>query len=78
MIWAMVVGGVVAGVPFGYVLQRGQLCFHATFRGLYERRAALFHAWALAVVVAMLGLTIVYATGPWEQLSQGLGFRPVA
>lgn len=78
MMWAMVAAGVVAGVPFGYVLQRSQQCFHATFRGLYERRTALFKAWALGVVVAMVGLTAVYELSPWDQLSRGLGFRPLA
>ena len=78
VVWAMVAAGVVAGVPLGYVLQRGQVCFHAAFRGLYAGRTALWKAWAMAVAVTMLGLTAVYELGPWDQLSQGLGFRPVA
>lgn len=72
-----VIAGTAAGVAFGYALQRGQHCFHATFRGLLERRAALFKAWALAVALAAVGLTLVYALGPWDQLNRGLAFRPV-
>ena len=38
----LLLGGAVAGLVLGYILQRGQLCFHAAFRGLLERRGARF------------------------------------
>lgn len=61
----------------GYVLQRGQLCFHAAWSGLLQRSYGLARAWLLGVAVGVLGLTIVFALGPWDQLDQGLAFRPV-
>lgn len=73
---ALVATGLVAGLVFGYVLQRGQLCFHAAFRGLVEGRAALFKAWAAGVAVAAVGLAALELAAPWE-LSQALSLRPV-
>jgi uncharacterized protein len=72
----LLVGGAVAGLAVGYVLQRGQLCFHAAFRGLVERRAALFKAWLLAAVIAAVGLAVLDAVGPWT-MSTSLALRPV-
>ncbi len=72
----LLVGGAVAGLVLGYVLQRGQLCFHAAFRGVIERRAALFKAWLLGAVVAAVGLALLDALGPWA-MSSSLPLRPV-
>ena len=66
----------MAGVVFGYVLQRSQLCFHATFAGLYERRPGLFRAWLLGVAISAVGLTVIYGLGVGD-LNEGLSFRPV-
>lgn len=74
---AMIVAGTIAGLVMGYVLQRGQLCFHATFRGLLEGRRALFKAWGLGVVVAAVGLAALDLAAPWT-MSTSLSFRPVA
>jgi hypothetical protein len=35
----LALGGALSGLVVGYVLQRGQLCFHSAFRGLLERRS---------------------------------------
>ena len=72
----LLLGGAAAGLFLGYVLQRGQLCFHAVFRGLLERRAALFKAWLLAAAVAAVGLAVLEAVGPW-QMSTSLALRPI-
>jgi uncharacterized protein len=83
---AQVLAGVVAGLVFGYVLQRGQLCFHASFRGLLDGRPALFKAWALGAAVTAVGLATLDAVGPgtvgavtgsWS-MSSSLALRPVA
>ena len=74
---APVIAGIVAGLVFGYVLQRGQLCFHASFRGLLDRRPARFKAWALGAAVTGLGLAVLDAVGPWT-MSSSLALRPVA
>ena len=70
------VAGVLAGLVFGYVLQRGQLCFHAAFRGLVERRTALFKAWLLGAATTAVGLAALEALGPWS-MSASLSLRPV-
>ncbi|MGJ7909080.1 YeeE/YedE thiosulfate transporter family protein [Actinopolyspora sp. H202] len=72
-----VVTGLVSGVLFGYVLQRGRLCFHAIFAGMYERRFALARAWLLAVALTSVGLTALYATPAGRGLSTGLPLNPV-
>ena len=72
----LLVGGAVAGLVTGYVLQRGQLCFHAVFRGLLDGRRALLRAWAVAVVLAALGLALLDVLGPWS-MSTSLALRPV-
>lgn len=74
---AQLIAGLVAGVVFGYVLQRGQLCFHAAFRGLLDGRPALFKAWALGAAVTAVGLALLEAIGPWS-MSASLALRPVA
>jgi hypothetical protein len=71
-----VIGGVLAGLVLGYVLQRGQLCFHSAFRGLLERRTATFKAWLLGAAVAALGLALLDTLGPWA-MSTALPLRPL-
>ncbi|MDH5225006.1 MAG: YeeE/YedE family protein [Actinomycetota bacterium] len=69
--------GIIAGCLLGFALQRSDLCFHSAFRGLWERRYDVVRGYALAVGVAAVGLSLIFALGPWDQLSRGLGFRPV-
>jgi uncharacterized protein len=71
-----VVFGVLAGLVLGYVLQRGQLCFHSAFRGLVEGRPSTFKAWLLGAAVTAVGLALLDALGPW-QMSTSLALRPV-
>jgi uncharacterized protein len=73
----LALGGAVSGLVVGYVLQRGQLCFHSAFRGLLERRTAVFKAWALGAAIAAVGLALLDAAGPWA-MSDSLPLRPVA
>lgn len=69
--------GILAGLVLGYVLQRGQLCFHSAFRGLVERRPSTFKAWLLGAAVTAVGLALLDALGPW-QMSTSLALRPVS
>lgn len=73
-----IVAGVLAGLFVGYALQRSDLCFHSTFRGIWERRFNLIRGYILAVAIAAVGLSLIYALGAWDQLNRGLGFRPVS
>lgn len=51
---------IVAGASLGYVLERGDLCFHSTLRGLFKKpqQLDLFRAYILAMIIIM---PIVYA-----------------
>lgn len=73
---ALIVGGLLAGLVMGYVLQRGQMCFHSAFRGLIEHRTATFKAWLLGVGVTAVGLALLDTFGPWA-MSTSLPLRPV-
>lgn len=73
-----VVTGAVAGVAIGYVLQRGQLCFHSAIRGSLDGRFLLVRGWALGVALASVGLALLFLLPGTSGLNQGLAFRPVA
>lgn len=73
-----VLTGVLAGIGMGYVLLRGQLCFHAMFASAWRGRFLLLRGWALAVSLGAVGLAIVYLTPLGDGLNTGLPFRPVA
>lgn len=73
-----VITGAVAGVAMGYVLQRGQLCFHSAIRGSLDGRFLLVRGWALGVALASVGLALLFLLPGTSGLNQGLAFRPVA
>lgn len=72
----LVVTGVVAGVLLGYALQRSKLSLHTTWAGLPDGRWIVFRTWLLGVMIGVLGLTAIYASGAWSQLNEGLPLRP--
>lgn len=73
------VTGVGAGAVLGYVLQRGQLCFHSMFAGAWEGRRLLARAWLLGVAIASVGLSAIYLSPTLSSgLNTGLAFEPVA
>lgn len=60
----------LTGLGLGYLLERGDLCFHSTLRGLIRlpRKPDLFRAYVLAVVVAaplVWGLRLLGWIEPW-------------
>ena len=59
----VIMGGLV-GLAFGYALQRGRFCVNTAFRDvLVLRNSRLLRAWALAVVVQLIGVQLVLAMG---------------
>lgn len=70
------VTGALAGLLMGFVLERGQLCFHATWSGLLAREYGLARAWLLGVMIGVVGLATIYSLDVWPQLNEGLAFRP--
>jgi len=73
-----VLTGAVAGIGLGYVLQRGQLCFHSAVAGSLDGRFMLGRAWALGVTLAAVGLAVLFVLPGSDGLNRGLAFRPVA
>ncbi len=72
-----VLTGALAGLAIGYVLQRGQLCFHSGIRGALDGRLLLARGWALGVAIASVGLAVLYLLPGTDGLNRGLAFRPV-
>ncbi len=70
--------GAVAGIALGYVLQRGQLCFHSAIGNSLDRRFLLARGWALGVALASVGLAVLFLLPGTDGLNRGLAFRPVA
>jgi uncharacterized membrane protein YedE/YeeE len=62
----------------GYVLQRGQLCFHSMFANARLGRGALLRGWLLGVAIASVGLSLLYRTSFSRGLNTGLPFAPVS
>ena len=60
----------LTGMGLGYIIERGDLCFHSTLQGLFQRprQLDLFRAYLLAVLVAgplvygLMALGLIY---PW-------------
>lgn len=70
--------GALAGLAVGLVLQRGQLCAHATVRAALDGRGGLARAWLLGVTAAAVGLAVLLLLPGTDDLNRGLAFRPVA
>ncbi|WP_309648831.1 YeeE/YedE thiosulfate transporter family protein [Nocardioides sp.] len=75
---AALLTGALAGVATGFVLQRGQLCFHSAIRDSLDRRFLLARGWALGVAIGAVGLAVLFLLPGTEDLNRGLAFRPVA
>ena len=75
---AAALAGALAGVSMGYVLQRGQLCFHSAIANSLDGRLLLARAWMLGVALASVGLALLYLLPGTDGLNEGLAFRPVA
>lgn len=59
-----VILGSIVGLAFGYAIQRGRFCVNSAFRDvLLLRDVTLLRTWALAVMVQMVGLQAILATG---------------
>ena len=60
----------IAGLGLGYIIERGDFCFHSTLRGLFQwpRQLNLFRAYLLTVLVAtpiVYGLVGLGLITPW-------------
>jgi uncharacterized membrane protein YedE/YeeE len=65
----LMLSGLVVGLIFGFVLQRGRFCMNSAFRDiLVMKEYTLLKAVALAIVVQMIGFHLM-ATMGWIQLN---------
>ena len=65
-----VILAIIAGLGLGYIIERGDLCFHSTLRGLVRRprQLDLFRAYILTLLVAaplVWGMTALGWIEPW-------------
>lgn len=59
-----IVSGLLVGVLFGFALQRGRFCMNSAFRDIIlGRDFTLFKALAVAILVSMLGFSIMAMSG---------------
>jgi uncharacterized protein len=59
-----IVSGLLVGVLFGFVLQRGRFCMNSAFRDIIlGRDFTLFKALAVAILVSMIGFAIMAMSG---------------
>jgi uncharacterized protein len=59
-----IVSGLLVGVLFGFALQRGRFCMNSAFRDIIlGRDFTLFKALAVAILVSMLGFSIMAMAG---------------
>jgi uncharacterized protein len=59
-----IVSGLLVGVLFGFALQRGRFCMNSAFRDIIlGRDFTLFKALATAILVSMIGFSIMAMTG---------------
>ncbi|MCJ7659160.1 MAG: YeeE/YedE family protein, partial [Anaerolineales bacterium] len=61
---------IIAGAGLGYLLERGDFCFHSTLRGLFRfpRQLDLFRAYLLALLIAtplVYGMRTLGWIDPW-------------
>src|SRR5215510_14312123 len=62
--WAFYLSAALTGAAFGYVIQRGGFCLVRALSNLYLMRdATIARAYALALLVAMLGVQALSASG---------------
>jgi len=66
---SLMLSGLVVGIIFGFVLQRGRFCMNSAFRDIIlMKEYTLLKAVALAIVVQMIGFHLM-ATMEWIQLN---------
>jgi len=59
-----IISGLLVGVLFGFALQRGRFCMNSAFRDIIlGRDFTLFKALAIAILVSMIGFSIMAMTG---------------
>ena len=82
-VWIFYLSAAITGGAFGYVIQRGGFCLMRALSNLYLMGdATIMRAYALALLVAMVGVQALSAAGlvdilslgpsPWRRVSSSL------
>lgn len=62
-----ILSGLLIGAAFGFTLQRGRFCINSAFREVLFQDYTMLRAYALAVVVAMVGANLIEDIGFLQQ-----------
>ncbi len=60
---AFVLSGLIIGLAFGFVLQRGRFCMNSAYRDVLFGDYTLFRAYLVAVVITMIGANLIEDMG---------------
>lgn len=75
----ILVTGLLVGLAFGFVLQRGRYCMNTAFRDIiFINDFTIFRAYLLALIVAILGANLLEDIGLIEGGLRRQAFAPVA
>ncbi len=71
-LFVFVITGLLIGLAFGFVLQRGRFCINTAFREVLFQDYTMFRAYALAVAVAILGANFLEDMGWLGHMQAGV------
>lgn len=75
----ILVTGLLVGLAFGFVLQRGRFCVNTAFRDIiFINDLTMFRAYLLALIVAILGANLLEDIGIIEGGLRRQAFAPIA
>ncbi len=60
---AFILSGLIIGLAFGFVLQRGRFCMNSAYRDVLFGDYTLFRAYLVAVVITMIGANLIEDLG---------------
>ena len=56
-----ILSGLIIGIGFGFVLQKGGFCMNTAFRSIvFEKDRSIFRAWLLVLAINMVGVNLLY------------------
>jgi hypothetical protein len=75
----ILISGVLVGVAFGFILQRGRYCSNSAFRDIiFINDYTLFRSYLLALIVAIIGANFLEDLGFMGDGLRRQGFAPIA
>lgn len=65
-----IISGLLIGLAFGYVLQRGRFCVNSAFREVLFQDYTMLRAYLLAVAITMIGANLIEDMGWLQHVSE--------